>query len=237
MRSIHRSAIAAVVAVALVASLVLIPGAAGAAKSKSKGTSIGKLTKRVTTISRNLNKLTVNVHNLQGTVNQGIPIITQLVNGLQQASGGLTALQAALTTAGNGLKALQTAVQDPTTGLPGLNAARNLVGAVVTNAAASGSEFTLAGHATGLLGGAEGEYVLSFKDGLGNAADVSKRVYEVTSANPLQVATTFSATNCSNAAVTALCTGTVGGADAKPTDVLVVTSANDRDFQIAALAG
>lgn len=225
MRLIHRRALVVLVAVAFVSSSAVLPSVAGAAKK----TPIQKLSKRVTTLSKNLNKLTVSFKNVQSTVNQGIPIITQLVSGLQTAAAGLNQLKAGLTT-------LSAAVSDPTTGLPGLNGARSLIGAVVSNTASG--EFTLAGHAANIVGGGTGAYVLSFVNGQGTATDVSKRVYEVTSANPGQLGVTFSAVNCAaSAGATALCTATVGSADAKATDVLVATSADNRDFQIAAISG
>ena len=223
MRLIQRRALIMAVAIALVSSLAVLPSVASAAKGKS--TPIQKLTKRVNTLSKNLTTVTNNLKNVTGTVNQGIPIITQLVSGLQTAGSGLTALQTGLTT-------LSAAVQNATTGLPGLNAARSLIGVVAGGTVQAGSEFTLAGHA----GNA---YVLSFVNGATPpvATDVSKRVYEVTSANPAQVSVTFSAANCSVAAITPTCTGVVGSADAKATDVLVVASAATNDFQIAAISG
>jgi X-X-X-Leu-X-X-Gly heptad repeat protein len=227
MRLIQRRALIVAVAVALVSSLAVLPSVAAAAKSK--GPTIQKLNKRVTAISRTLNVVANNLKNVTGTVNQGIPIITQLVSGLQKASAGLTALQ-------NGLTSLSAAVQNTSTGLPGLNAARSLVGFVVSNAAATGSEFSVT-HAAG--GGGTGAYLLSFVNGATPpvATDVSKRVIEVTSANPLQVGVTFSAANCSVAAVTPTCTALAGATDAKPTDVLVVSSLDNRDFQVAAISG
>jgi X-X-X-Leu-X-X-Gly heptad repeat protein len=211
------------VAVALVSSLVVLPSVASAAKSKS--TPIQKLSKRVTAISNKLNTVSKNLKDVTGTVNGGIPIIRQLVSGLQAASSGLTQLK-------DGLNTLSAAVQNTTTGLPGLNAARSLIGAVVGGAATTGSEFTVAGHAGN-------NYVLSFVNGATPpvATDVSKRVIEVTSANPGQLGVLFSAANCSVAAVTASCTAVAGATDAKPTDVLVAASTATNDFQIAAISG
>ncbi len=234
MRLIHRRALIVVVAVALVSSSAVLPTVASAAKSK--GPTIQKLNRRVTALSSKVNTLANNLKNVTGTVNQGIPIITQLVSGLQAASSGLTQLK-------DGLSKLSAAVQDTTTGLPGLNGARSLIGAVVSGAAAPGSEFTLVNHVTPVptLGGTTGGYVLSFVNGATPpvATDVSKRVYEVTSPNPAQVGqTSFTATNCAaSAGATALCTAVVGSADSKPTDVLVVENTDGKDFQIAAISG
>ena len=154
---------------------------------------------------------------LQGTVANTISTATTALGKLQ-----------------TGLQTLSTAVSDATTGLPGLNNARPLIGFVVGDAAVTGSEFTLVGHGP-LGGGAEG-FVLSFVNGAGTATDVSKRVYEVTSADPTPpITTTFSAANCSQAA--AGCAAVLGSPDAKVTDVLVAASADLKAFQIAAISG
>jgi X-X-X-Leu-X-X-Gly heptad repeat protein len=224
MRLIHRRVLTVLVAVALVSSLAVLPSVASAAKSKS--TPIQKLNKKVTAISKKLTTVANGLKNVTGTVNQGIPIITQLVSGVTQLKAGLTALQ-------NGLTTLSAAVQNTTTGLPGLNAARSLIGVVAGGAAQAGSEFTVAGHAGN-------NYVLSFVNGATPpvATDVSKRIYEVMSANPAQAGTSsFSAANCSVAAISPTCAAVVGSPDAKPTDVLVVTTAATNDFQIAAISG
>jgi len=164
---------------------------------------------------------------------------------LTGVSTALTALQAtvtaavstatsALTQLQSGLTALSKAVQDTTTGLPGLNNARPLIGAVVSNAAVTGSEFTLVAHAN--LAG-NGGYILSFKNGAGAPTDVSQRVYEVTSPNATQLGTTFAAANCSNPLVSPTCGVVNSGPDDKATDVLVVTTGDNKDFQIAAISG
>jgi hypothetical protein len=164
---------------------------------------------------------------------------------LTSVSSSLTALQNTVTTTistavtalgqlQTGLATLSTAVGDTTTGIPGLNNARPLIGAVVGGAPVTGSEFTLVKHISGALGGSDGEYLLSFVNGVGTPMDVSRRVYEVTGANPLQPVTTFTATNCSQVP---FCGTVNGSADASLTDVVVVTSVDGRDFQIAAISG
>ena len=229
MRLIHRKVLLALVAVALVSSFALAPGVAGAAKHKSKGPTTAALNKKLKKLTATVNKIAKNLKDVTGTVNGGIPIITQLVDKLTQAGAGLTALQAGLTTVGNGLTALSAAVQNTTTGLPGLNAARSLVGAVVSNTAATGSEFTVA-HPS------PGSYILSFKDGAGNAADVSKRSIMVTPFPTGGAPVIASAVGCS--APGTPCTG----ADTKATDVLVLLQATsaaptDGNFQVAAISG
>ena len=220
MRMIHRKAVLIVAAFALVASMSLAPAVAGAATKRA--TPIKKLSKRVHTLSVRLNVIAKNLKNVTATVNQGIPIITQLVSGLQTVGAGLKTAAAGLTT-------LSAAVSDPTTGLPGLNGARSLIGAVVSNAATSGSEFSAT--RTG-----PGTYVLSFKDGAGNAADVSKRVIMVTPFPTGGAPVIASAVSC--AAASNPCTS----ADTKATDALVLVQATsaaptDANFQVAAISG
>lgn len=219
MRMIHRKAVLIVAAFALVASMSLAPAVAGASK---KATPIKKLSKRVHRLSVQLNVIAKNLKNVTATVNQGIPIITQLVSGLQTVGAGLKTAAAGLTT-------LSAAVSDPTTGLPGLNGARSLIGAVVSNAATSGSEFSAT--RTG-----PGTYVLSFKDGAGNAADVSKRVIMVTPFPTGAAPVIASAVSCTAAS------NPCSSADTKATDVLVLVQATsaaptDANFQVAAISG
>ena len=176
----------------------------------------------------------------QGLIDQILAGVPRIVGGLQALEAGVLAIQAALkgeiATAfadiEDALHEIDDALNDPTTGLVGLNNARPLIGAVVSNAAATGSQFTVTD------GPGAGLYILHFTR-LGQDVNVAQRSIQLT---PIVGTPGFtSAVNCTNAAVTATCQGILGAA---PTgaDVLVETrnttgATADLNFQVAAIAG
>jgi phage-related tail protein len=236
--------VCATAAVGLTA-VVMVPVASATSKppttraqEKRQNKGLKKAANQISTAQKDISSLKSSSSSLSSglsTAQSQIKTLMQIADALPpiltQLGDGLTALKGAVTS-------INTALQDPTTGLVGLNNARPLIGAVASNAAVSGSEFELVGHLANVPAAGLGAYLLSFVNGAGTPTDVSKRVYELTSPNPAQLGTVFTATNCSNSGVTPLCTALNGGhTDDDATDVLIVTSAPSADFQIAAIAG
>lgn len=213
---------------ALTVGLAAGPASAKKPTLKSLNKTLTSLQKTLKTVQKNVTAATKSA----STANSGLAATNAT---LKNTNSALATLETAGGQAINAFTVLATAVENTTTGLPGLNAARPLVGAVVSNAAVppTGGEITLT-HGTA------GTYVLHFVNGVGAVTDVSTRAVEVTLF--AGVAGFASAANCSNAAATPACTAIMGSADSLKSDEFVTTfdntgTAADENFQVAAISG
>jgi len=214
---------------AIAAAAALTVGlAAGPASAKGRGPTLKSLNKTLTSLEKTIKTVQKNVAAATKTANAATTGLAATNTALKSTNTALATLETAGGQAINALTALSTAVQSPTTGLPGLNAARPLIGAVVSNAAATGSEFTLT-HA------AAGTYILSFVNGLGTATAVNTRSVVITPFPNPGVDVNIQAANCAAAGVTC------PGSDTAATDELVITqdgaAPTDENFQVAAISG
>ena len=245
---------------AALAVIAVLPatGLAGQLEQAAKGTTPAGLVNRVQRLANALNTFRGRLGNIRRDVNRLKTQVTKLnatdvtqsaaIATLQNTvaaqgkdiatlktddattQGAITSINGQLSAGAAALTAINSALTNSTTGLVGLNNARPLIGFVVSNAAVSGSEFTVTHAGTG-------QYILSFVNGVGTATDVSKRAVMVQPLPTGGLPVAASSVNCS-------ATGNPCGAgDTKGTDELVVTQTSttgaptDANFQAAAISG